>query len=67
MTFRKKFGTIINGEVMREVEIIALNHQGLGIAKVDGKVVFVENALVGEIVLIKIVKEKKNYSLANVI
>lgn len=52
---------------MREVEIIALNHQGLGIAKVDGKVVFVENALVGEIVLIKIVKEKKNYSLAKVI
>ena len=49
------------------VEIIALNHQGYGIGKINKKVVFVENALEGEIVKIKIVENKKKYCIAKVI
>ncbi len=47
-----------------EVEIIDLSHEGMGIAKVEGFLVFVENALVGEKVKIRIVKVLKNFSYA---
>lgn len=48
------------------IEIISLDHSGKGIARLDNKVVFVENALPGEIVNIKITKEKKRYIEASV-
>lgn len=51
---------------MKNVEINSLDHYGRGICKIDNKVVFVENALVGEVVDINIVKDYKNYSIANV-
>lgn len=43
-----------------------LDHFGRGIVKLDKKTVFVNNALIGDKVCIKIIKDKKNYSLANV-
>ena len=49
-----------------EVEIIDLDHFGRGIAKTD-KPIFVENSLIGEVVKIKITKEKKKYLEAQVI
>ncbi len=49
------------------VEITALNHQGYGIGKINNKIIFVENALEGEIVKIKIVENKKKYCIAKVI
>lgn len=49
------------------VEIIDLTHEGLGFARLDGKAVFIENALVGELVRIKIIKVTSNYFVAKVL
>ncbi len=43
------------------ITITSYDHKGQGIAKVEGKIIFVPNTIVGEIVNIKITKEKKNY------
>ena len=43
------------------VEIIKLDHLGRGIGKLDGKIIFIPNALPNEIVNIKIIRDKKNY------
>lgn len=48
------------------IEITSLDHNGRGIGKLNNKIVFVENALPGEIVDIRIVKEKKNFIEAEV-
>ena len=40
------------------IEITSLDHSGKGIGKLNNKIVFVENALPGEIVDIKILKDK---------
>lgn len=47
------------------LEVTAMDHDGRGIAKENGKVVFINNALPGEIVEIIKTKEKKNYIEAN--
>ena len=49
-----------------QVEIINLDHFGRGIAKKD-KPIFIDNALVGEVVEIEITKDKKKYSEGKVI
>ena len=43
------------------IEITSLDHNGKRIGKLNNKIVFVENALPGEIVDINILKEKKNF------
>lgn len=48
------------------VKIESLNHQGLGITRVNDKVTFVEQALPGETVDIKVTEEKKKYNLAKI-
>ena len=53
------------GDVMIKIE--SLDHNGRGIAKLNNKVVFVNNALPGEIVEIRIISEKKNYIEAEVV
>ena len=50
-----------------EVKIEKLDYYGRGIAYIDNKIVFINNALPGEIVEIKIVNDKKRYSEANVL
>lgn len=52
---------------MEQVTIIDMDHQGRGISKVNNKVVFIPNTLIGEIVNIKITNSKKNYDEAEVI
>ena len=42
-----------------DVEIVDLTHEGQGVAKVDGLVFFVENALPGEIIKMRVLKLKK--------
>lgn len=42
-----------------EVEIVDLSHEGLGVAKVDGLVFFVENALPGEMISMRVLKVNK--------
>ncbi|MEL7648154.1 MAG: 23S rRNA (uracil(1939)-C(5))-methyltransferase RlmD [Sedimentibacter sp.] len=50
-----------------EVEIIDLNHEGKGVAKRDGFVVFVEKTVPGDTAEIKITDTKKNFALGNLI
>lgn len=49
------------------VKIDNLSHDLKGIAKVGGKVTFIDNALPGEVVNIKIFDEKKNFNKGKVI
>ena len=48
------------------IKIDSLDHNGKGIAKINNKIIFVENALPEEIVNIDIIEEKKNYINAKV-
>ncbi len=52
---------------MEEVTIIDYDHQGRGMARINDKIVFIPNTMIGEIVKINIIKEKKNYMEAEVI
>lgn len=47
-----------------EVNIIDYGMNGEGVAKVEGKIVLVEGALIGEIVDVEIITSFKNYSIA---
>jgi 23S rRNA (uracil1939-C5)-methyltransferase len=49
---------------MDTVVITALDQEGRGVARREGKVVFVEGALVGERVAIEIAREKSSYAVA---
>ncbi|MGV3027351.1 23S rRNA (uracil(1939)-C(5))-methyltransferase RlmD [Streptococcus hyovaginalis] len=49
-----------------EVEIIDLTHEGQGVAKVDGLVFFVDNALPGEIIKMRVLKLKKKIGFGKV-
>lgn len=51
----------------RQVEIIDLTHEGLGVAKIDGYPLFIENALPGEIMEIKVVKVGKSFGYGKVV
>ena len=52
---------------MDTVLVSALDQEGRGIARIDGKAVFIEGALVGERVRIEITRRKPTYELARVI
>src|SRR5690606_8750188 len=47
-----------------EVEIESLTHDGRGVARLDGKTVFVAGALPGERALIRYIKRHRNYDEA---
>jgi 23S rRNA (uracil1939-C5)-methyltransferase len=49
-----------------KVEIIDLTHEGNGVARIDGFPIFIENALPGEIVNIKILKLGKKFGYGKV-
>ncbi|TDQ57618.1 23S rRNA m(5)U-1939 methyltransferase [Mesocricetibacter intestinalis] len=49
---------------MPVAEIFALDYQGLGIAKIDGKIWFVENALPTEKVQLRVIEEKRRHGFA---
>ncbi|HFI0335144.1 TPA: 23S rRNA (uracil(1939)-C(5))-methyltransferase RlmD [Streptococcus suis] len=49
-----------------EVEIVDLTHEGQGVAKLDGFVFFVDNALPGEKISMRILKLKKNIGFGKV-
>lgn len=49
-----------------ETEIVDLSHEGKGIAKVDGMVFFVENALPNERILMRVLKIKKTIGFGKV-
>ena len=49
-----------------EVEIVDLSHEGAGVAKVDGRVFFVENALPGEVIRMRVLKVNKKIGFGRV-
>lgn len=49
-----------------EAEIIETNMLGFGVCKIDGAVVFVQNAVAGDLAKIRIIKCAKNYSIARI-
>ena len=49
------------------LEIIKFDHEGRGIGYLNGKTIFVDNTIPGDIVNISIKKNKKNYSVATVL
>lgn len=49
------------------VKIIDLNFEGIGVAKINGFPIFIENSLINEEVKIKIIKVLKNYAIGIVI
>jgi 23S rRNA (uracil1939-C5)-methyltransferase len=55
-----------NLPIYKEVNILAAASEGKSIAKIDGKVIFVQFAAPGDIVDIKVVKKKKAYLEAKV-
>jgi len=51
---------------LENVEISDISSEGKGIAKIDGKVIFVENAVAGDIVNIQSKKTNKSYEIAKI-
>ena len=49
-----------------DVEIVDLTHEGAGVAKVDGLVFFVENALPGEVIRMRVLKVNKKIGYGKV-
>ncbi|MFK7886007.1 MAG: 23S rRNA (uracil(1939)-C(5))-methyltransferase RlmD [Gammaproteobacteria bacterium] len=47
-----------------DIEIVDMTHDGRGVARVEGKAVFVDGALTGERVHAKVVKTKRRFDLA---
>jgi 23S rRNA (uracil1939-C5)-methyltransferase len=62
---RQKPPVTINDQL--RVEVIDLTHAGLGLAKIDGYPLFIEDALVNEIVLVCVTEVGKSYGRARVI
>lgn len=44
-------------------QVESLNHEGLGVARIAGKAIFIEGALPGEQVHLQVTKRRKNYDL----
>ena len=51
---------------MIEVEIVDLSHEGAGVAKTEGLVFFVENALPGELIRMRVLKVNKKIGFGKV-
>lgn len=49
------------------VEIEDIGHDGAGIGKVDGYPLFVKDAVIGDVVEVKVMKAKKNYGYAKLL
>jgi len=49
---------------MNRADVVALDYEGRGVARIEGKAVFVEGALPGETAVVEIVKRKPSFDLA---
>ena len=47
-------------------KITSLNNEGLGITRVDNKVVFVPYSAIGDVIDLKIIEDKRNYSIGEI-
>lgn len=57
----------MNNDLECVLKIEKFDHEGRGIGYIDSKVVFVNNTVPGDTVMVQITKNKKNYSVAKVI
>ena len=57
---------MLNKNEIVTVEIVDLTHEGAGVAKVDGLVFFVENALPGEVIRMRVLKVTKKIGYGKV-
>lgn len=46
---------------MENIKITSLDHYGRGIGRLNDKIIFIDNALVDDVVSVEIINEKKNY------
>lgn len=58
---------IMDKEIIRNVHVHALDYEGRGVARIDGKAVFIEGALPGEEVNCRITKSKKHFDEAETV
>lgn len=49
-----------------EIEIVSMSSDGVGIGKIDNYVIFIPNSAIGDKLLIKILKSKKNYAYGKI-
>src|SRR4030042_5885609 len=56
---------MMNGEVQAHIESMAF--KGYGVARVDGKVLFIPHSVTGDKAWIKIIEKKKNYSIGKLV
>ena len=57
----------IRHKVYEELEITGLSSEGLGIARVDEKVVFVEQCIPGDVVRARTFQRRKNFEKARIL
>lgn len=57
----------MNDKNLYEIIIERFDHEGRGIGYIDSKIVFVNNTIPGDKVIVQITKNKKNYCIAKVI
>jgi len=53
--------------MIKKMKVEDINHQGYGIIRINNRVVFVKDVIPGDVVDIEIIKNYKNYSLAEVV
>lgn len=57
---------MVKKDQILELEITSMTHEGMGVGKADGFAVFVQNAIIGERVMAKVIKVLKNYAVARI-
>jgi len=63
---KQKEKNMLKKNDMIEVEIVDLSHEGAGVAKAEGLVFFVENALPGELIRMRVLKVNKKIGFGKV-
>jgi 23S rRNA (uracil1939-C5)-methyltransferase len=56
----------VNRQAAHEVEIVDLSHDGRGVARIEGKTVFVAGALPGERAIVRVASRHRNFDEAKV-
>ncbi|PYG89382.1 23S rRNA (uracil1939-C5)-methyltransferase [Ruminiclostridium sufflavum DSM 19573] len=64
---KKSFQKILSKSEIYTINITGLTHEGQGVGKLDGFVVFVDGALEGETVDVKLIKQTKSYAVGTIV
>lgn len=58
---------MVNKGQIYEIEITGMTHDAMGVGKIDNFAIFVQGAIEGEVVRVKIIKVLKRYAIARII